>query len=131
MKKLQCSILTPERYLFEGEAAFAVVQAYDGEMGFLVDHSPLMSELGSGEVRIYEGQDKQYFVVEGGIVEIKDNKLIILAESAMKKDELNAEEIENRLKVLSEQDIPPFSKERFEIQAESARLKIRLKVAKR
>ena len=81
MKKIKCSILTPDRYLFEGEVAFAVVQAYNGEMGFLVDHAPLISELGLGEIRLQDGKTTEYFVIEGGVVEIRDNKLIILTET--------------------------------------------------
>jgi len=91
MKKIACTILTPERNLFDGEIAFAVVDAHNGEMGFLVDHAPLISELGVGEVRLSDGKSTEYFVVEGGIVEIRTNKMIILAEKASK---LGATDIE-------------------------------------
>jgi len=69
--KLQCTILTPDRILYEGDVHFAVVQAYDGEAGFLYNHAPLVSELGIGEVRLRTGELTEFFTVEGGFVEIR------------------------------------------------------------
>lgn len=134
MKKIKCSILTPDRYLYEGEIAFAVVQAHNGEMGFLVDHAPLISELGIGEIRLQDGKDTKYFVVEGGVVEVRDNKLIILAETAAKKEELNKQELEDKLKDLREQkerEIKAFSPEWMRFQIDEKRIKARIKVASR
>jgi F-type H+-transporting ATPase subunit epsilon len=134
MKKIKCSILTPDRYLYEGEVAFAVVQAHNGEMGFLVDHAPLISELGVGEIRLQDGKTTEYFVVEGGVVEIRDNKLIILAETASKKEELDKPALEEKLKELQEQkerEIKSFSPEWVRFQIEEKRVKARIKVASR
>ncbi|OHD64391.1 MAG: ATP synthase F1 subunit epsilon [Spirochaetes bacterium RBG_13_51_14] len=133
MKKIACSILTPERYLFDGEIAFAVVQAHNGEMGFLVDHAPLISSLGYGEIRLSDAKTTSYFVVEGGVVQIRDNKLIILAEKALKKDELNKDEIEDKLKELrqKERESKLFSAEWLHILDDKKRLYARLRVAKR
>ena len=134
MKKIKCSILTPDRELYEGEIAFAVVQAYNGEMGFLVDHAPLISELGLGEIRLQDGKTTEYFLVEGGIVEIRDNKMIVLAETALKKAELDRQQIENELKdVVSRkhEEIKVFSPEWIKLQDQERRLKARLKVASR
>ena len=134
MKKIKCSILTPDRYLFEGEVAFAVVQVYNGEMGFLVDHAPLIAELGLGEIRLQDGKTTEYFIIEGGVVEIRNNKLIILTEMANKKEELNKNELEEKLKELrvqKEQEIKSFSPEWVRFQIEEKRIKARLKVANR
>lgn len=134
MKKIKCSILTPDRYLYEGDIAFAVVQAYNGEMGFLVDHAPLISELGIGETRLQDGKTTEFFVIEGGVVEMRDNKLIILAEKATKKSDLDKKDLEEKLKALKEEkekEIKAFSSEWLTIQNEEVRLKARLKVASR
>ena len=134
MKKIKCSLLTPERKLYEGEAEFAVVQAYNGEMGFLVDHAPLISELGIGEIRLSEGKSVEYFVIEGGIVEILNNNMIILAEKAFKKDELDKKELEVQLKAVKEQkekEFKAFSIEWIQLQDQERRIKARIKVASR
>ena len=130
---LDCTILTPEKLIYEGEAGFAVVQAYNGEMGFLYDHSPLISMLGIGEVRLRNPKTTDYFVVEGGIVEIKNNKLIILAEKAFRQSDLNAAQLKQKIDEYDQtiaQEKPGF-KERFLIKVEQDKLRIRLKVAKR
>ena len=131
VNKIDCTILTPERVLFEGEVGFAVVQAHNGEMGFLFNHSPLISELGIGEVRLRDEKSTNYFVVEGGAVEIRDNKLIILAENAIPKSELKVEEIEKKMKELSSKEVKTYSEEYFTVQAETHKMKMRLKVANR
>ncbi len=132
-RKLNCSILTPERTIYDGDIDFVVVQAFDGELGFLPGHSPLISELGVGEIRLRDKTSTDYMMIEGGIVEIRENKLIILAENAMRKDELNKEELEKLHKELDEQqsELDPFSDERFEIKLEQQKIKARLKVALR
>lgn len=130
---LDCTILTPEKLIYQGEAGFAVVQAFDGQMGFLFDHAPLISMLGLGEVRLRNPRTTDYFVIEGGVVEIKNNKLIILAEKAFKQSDLNAAELKNKIDEYDEtiaRDKPDF-KERFLIKVEQDKLKIKLKVAKR
>jgi len=130
---INCNILTPEKLIYEGEVGFAVVQAHDGEMGFLYGHSPLISKLGIGEVRLNNPKYVDYLVIEGGVVEIKDNKLIVLAEKAYKKDELDAGELETKMKELDTamNTMAPYSEEKFGLKIEKDRLKVRLKVAKR
>lgn len=131
MKKIHCTILTPERYVYEGDISFAVVQAHDGEMGFLVDHSPIIAELGAGELRLSEANKTEHFIIEGGIVEVKANKMIVLAERAFRKNEIVAVDVEKRIKDLQAMTFEPYSAERFEVQAEISTLKKRIKVAAR
>lgn len=130
---LDCTILTPEKLIYQGEAGFAVVQAHNGEMGFLYDHAPLISMLGIGEVRLRNPRTTDYFVIEGGVVEIKNNKLIVLAERAFKKTDLNASELQKKIDEYDQTiaDEKPDFKERFVIKAEQDKLRIRLKVANR
>ncbi len=131
IRKIDCSILTPEKTLYEGSVGFAVVQAHNGEMGFLYNHAPLVSELGIGEIRLRDENKTDYLVIEGGIVEIRQNKMIILAENAYTKDELNTAEIEKRLKEINDMQFAPFSKEKYLVKIEEQKLKARLKVAMR
>jgi F-type H+-transporting ATPase subunit epsilon len=134
MKTIACTILTPERNIFEGEIAFAVVNAFNGEMGFLVDHAPLISRLGVGEVRISDGKTTEYFVIEGGIVEMRNNTMTILAERASRKNELDKKELETQLQELLEQkkiEYKAFSPEWMQLQEKEYSLKARIRVASR
>lgn len=129
---LNCSILTPEKLIYEGDVSFAVVSAHDGEMGFLYGHSPLISKLGMGEIRLNNTKSVDYLVVEGGVVEIKNNKLIVLAEKAFKKTDLNADDLDSKMKELDSQmnELAPYSEEKITLKNEKDKLKVRLKVAR-
>jgi len=127
--KINCTVLTPDRVLYEGNVDFAVVQAYDGERGFLYNHIPLMSELGYGMVRLYTGDKVEYLQVEGGLVEIRNNELIVLAENALKKEEISADDLRKTLTDLTTGEKPTDPRERFLMQVEIDKLKSRLKVA--
>jgi F-type H+-transporting ATPase subunit epsilon len=130
---INCSILTPERLIYEGDVGFAVVQAHNGELGFLYGHSPLISKLGMGEIRLNNPKSVDYFIVEGGLVEIKNNKLIILAEKAFTKTELTVADLTEKLKELDSKmnALPPYAEEKVLLRSEKDKLKVRLKVAKR
>jgi len=130
---INCSILTPERLVYEGDIDSAVVHADDGEMGFLYGHAPLVSKLGVGEIRITMANAKRYFVVEGGLVEINDNKLIILAENAIPKEELNTVELESKLSELESSiaSAKEVSADRSQLTIESQKVKARLKLSKK
>lgn len=129
--KLNCNVLTPERQIYEGQIDFAVVQAYDGEMGFLYNHAPLISELGTGEIRLRTGDNTEYFYVDGGFVEIKNNSLIILAQEAAMKGELRADLLEAKIKEISALPRPERYAERLTIDIELKKLKARLQIAKK
>ncbi len=130
---INCSILTPEKLIYEGDVGFAVVQAHDGEMGFLYGHSPLISKLGVGEVRLNNPKSVDYLLIEGGVVEIKNNKLIILAEKAYKKSDLSAADLDLKMKELDSKinEMAPFSEDKFILRLEKDKLKVKLKIATR
>ena len=132
--KLNCIVLTPDRQLYEGQIHFAVVQAYDGEIGFLFNHAPFVSELGIGEMRLRTGDVTEYLTVQGGFVEIKNNELIILAENAYKKEELVKDTLEKQLNDLQARMQAKEKKtldERMVFDVELRQLKARLRVASR
>lgn len=130
---IDCSILTPEKTLYEGQVDFAVVQAHDGELGFMSGHAPLISKLGNGELRLKHKDSVEYMVIEGGLVEIKDNKLIVLAENAFKIEELDKAALEAELEEVkaSSAGLGKFSEEKAELDLKKEKIKARLKVALR
>jgi F-type H+-transporting ATPase subunit epsilon len=76
------SVISPERKLFEGPAQFVVVPAYDGEIGILHDHAPLMALLGEGSLRVETGTGSLRFHVSGGFVQVVNNEVSVLSEEA-------------------------------------------------
>jgi F-type H+-transporting ATPase subunit epsilon len=75
-------VISPERVLFEGEAESVVAPAYDGEVGILQNHAPMMTLLGRGELRLRTGGDTQRFAVEGGFLQVVDNAVRVVTEKA-------------------------------------------------
>ena len=79
---LKISVISPEATLFEGEARQLVAPAFDGEVGILENHAPMVTVLGKGELRIGDGT--QRFSVEGGFMQVVDNVVRIVTEKAAK-----------------------------------------------
>lgn len=77
---MQLEIITPEKNVFEGEVELINLPGSDGSFGLLNDHAPLVSTLKEGEIKIVENGNEQIFPVKGGVVEVNNNKVIVLAE---------------------------------------------------
>ena len=109
-RKLECEVVTPEKILYEGQVDMVVAPGGDGELGILPLHMPIITTLQTGELRLKHGTDNQdYIAIDGGYMEIREDKVTILAtaaEYASKMDvtELNhvKEEIESKLASLPE-----------------------------
>ena len=78
---LKISVISPEATLFEGEARQLVAPAFDGEVGILENHAPMVTVLGKGELRIGDGAR---FNVEGGFMQVVDNVVRVVTEKAAK-----------------------------------------------
>ncbi len=77
---LRVSVITPERTLFDGVADSVVAPAWDGELGILRGHAPLMALLGEGRLRIRRGEHTERFHVAGGFLQVIDNVVTVLSE---------------------------------------------------
>jgi F-type H+-transporting ATPase subunit epsilon len=78
---LKVSVISPEAVLFEGDADSVVAPAYDGEVGILTGHAPLMALLGDGELRLGGGTGRR-FRVSGGFMQVLDNHVRVVTEKA-------------------------------------------------
>lgn len=77
---LKISVISPEATLFHGEATHMVAPAFDGEVGILAGHAPMVTTLGTGELRIGDGA--QRFKVEGGFMQVVDDVVRVVTERA-------------------------------------------------
>jgi|SRR5579883_2266141 len=90
-KSLIVEMVTPERAALQTQASFVVLPAFEGEMGILPDHAPVLTQLQAGEVRVTEAGEVKYYAVSGGFAEVRDNKVSLFAETAELADQINAE----------------------------------------
>jgi F-type H+-transporting ATPase subunit epsilon len=78
---LKVSVISPEALLFEGEASSVVAPAFDGEVGILPNHAPMITVLGQGTLRV-EGDTPARFTVSGGFVQVVDDTVRVVTEQA-------------------------------------------------
>ena len=81
---MNLEILTPEKKVFEGTVVLVKVPGTKGSFAILNMHAPIISTLEKGEVKVKKTKNQeQIFTISGGVVEVRDNKIIILAESVI------------------------------------------------
>ncbi|MEK7570583.1 MAG: F0F1 ATP synthase subunit epsilon [Patescibacteria group bacterium] len=90
MNNLYLTITTPERVVLETEVRSVNVPTLDGEIGILQNHIPLVSILAPGELSLTTIKgEQQVMAVSGGFVEVRDNQIVILADTAEKAEEID------------------------------------------
>ena len=76
-------ILTPDKKVFEGDVTSVTVPGTLGSFQILRDHAPLISTLEDGPVIVKDAATLHTFNIKGGVVEVLDNKIIVLAEAVV------------------------------------------------
>ena len=79
---LNVSVISPEAILYEGTTDSIVAPAFDGQVGILTGHAPMMTLLGKGVLRLSEGAGERTFSVEGGFLQVADNVIRVVTERA-------------------------------------------------
>ncbi len=87
-------IVTPERQAYSDEVDAVFCPGIEGEIGVLPHHAPLLSTLGVGELRIRKGSDEEYFAIAGGFVQVRPDKVVVMAELADLSSEIDLEAAE-------------------------------------
>jgi F-type H+-transporting ATPase subunit epsilon len=76
-------IITPDRKVFTGEASSVTFPGIEGQFQVLNDHAPLVSTLAKGPVTVQTPAGQQVFTVDGGVVEVLHNRVLLLAEAVV------------------------------------------------
>ncbi len=86
---LKLEIVSPERRVFDDEVDMVIVPGRNGQLGILPHHTPLISSLGVGELRIKKGGTEESLLISGGFVEVRPDKVVIMADLAEHSDEID------------------------------------------
>ncbi len=78
---LKVSVVSPEATLYEGDATSVVAPAFDGEVGILPSHAPMITTLGAGTLRV-NGDTSARFAVTGGFIQVVDDTVRVVTERA-------------------------------------------------
>ena len=78
---IHLEIVTPERLAYSDEVDMVLVPGIDGELGILPHHTPLVSLLGVGELKIRKGGNEESFAIVGGFLQVRPDKVVVMAET--------------------------------------------------
>ena len=109
---IRIDIVSTEAEIYSGTANMVYIPAIMGEIGVAPRHTPLLTTLKAGEVRVQiEGQDEQFFYVSGGLVEVQPHIITVLADTALRAkdiDEVAAQEAKARAEKAMEDNSSEF-----------------------
>mgnify|MGYP001177278669 FL=1 len=91
-------IISPNESILKTEATEVIIPSYEGQMGILKDHIPLITFLRPGLVKIKETSNEKIFFIEDGTVEFSNNSLLILTSTAKSLDSLDKNTIDTIIK---------------------------------
>jgi F-type H+-transporting ATPase subunit epsilon len=88
-KVVFCVVVTPEKTVLDHPAEFIALPLFDGELGVYPGRAPMIGRLGYGELRMVEGGKTTRFYVDGGFVQVANNRVTVLTNRALPADELD------------------------------------------
>ena len=101
-EEFKVEIVNPEKsFLSKEDVTEVVVPAFEGEMGILKDHIPIISFLKPGIIKVLRKSEEESYFIEDGILEFKENHLSILTSSIIKVSDLSKEKID---KIISDSE---------------------------
>lgn len=131
---IQCDIITQERTVFSKAVDYVSLPGFEGILGILPNHAPLLTALTFGEVMVRTRGEQEYFAIGGGFAEILPDQVTILADSAEQADEIDVERAQDartRAAEAMEAGVPIDSEHFAQIEAALKRAQIRIDVSMR
>jgi F-type H+-transporting ATPase subunit epsilon len=119
---LSLTIISPDRILYQGQAASVILPGVVGYFGVLPGHATLVSQLDFGIISLHTGSKEYKIAIDGGFCEVKDNEIRVLTEGGESEDDITHD---RAVEVLSSIQAMPASKER-EISLKKAKVRILL-----
>jgi len=87
---VHCSIVSAEKEIFSGQVEMVVASGTIGELGFYPGHTPLLTGVKPGTIRLnLEGGEEEIFFASGGYIEVQQTSITVLADTALRADDLD------------------------------------------
>ena len=132
MATFRLEIVTAERMVYSEDIDALVAWGVEGQLGILPHHAPLMTMLQPGDLMIRKGKEEDYFAISGGFLEVRPDKVIVLADACERADEINMARAEEAKKKAQEtMKAAPMSVEAASAEAALRRSIARLKAAEK
>jgi len=131
-KQLHLEIITQERKVFDDEVDIVLAPAHEGQIGILYGHISLLTKLQPGELYIVKGPSMTILAVTGGLLDVNDNQVTIMADNAVRADEIDIAKVETAKKKAEEALKEKLSVRDFAVaQADLRKAVLELKVVKK
>lgn len=132
MATIHLEVVTPERVVLEDEADIVIARGAEGDLGVLHGHEPLITPLETGELMYRADGEERHLAVSGGFLEVRPDRVVVLADVAERSEEINIERAEEARRK-AEQQLAEHQGTALEAQAaaELQKALLRLKVARR
>jgi F-type H+-transporting ATPase subunit epsilon len=131
MPTVKLEIVTAERQIFSEDVTTIIAEGIDGQMTILPKHAPLITMLAPGELVIRRDGEEMYLVISGGFIEVRPEKVIVLADACERSDEIDLERAaeakrraEERLKSLAQAPEIDQSRAEAALRRSLARLRV-------
>jgi len=125
-------LVTAERMVYSGDVSMVVAWGVEGQLGILPHHAPLMTMLQPGELIIKKDDKETYMAVSGGFLEVRPDKVIVLADACERAEEIDRTRAEEAKRLAEEiMKAPPPGTETASAEAALRRSLARLKVAEK
>lgn len=137
MSSLKLDIVTAERVVYSEDVDMIVAPGIEGQLGILPHHAPLMTTLQAGELRVKRGGEEDSLAISGGFLEVRPDRVIVLADTAERADEIDvtrAEAAKQRAEQrLADRRVPGLDEARCEaaLRRAMARLTVAEKIKRR
>ena len=132
MATFKLEIVTAERMVFSDDVSALIAWGVGGQLGILPHHAPLMTMLQPGDLIIRKDKEEEYLVISGGFLEVRPDKVIILADACERADEIDVTRAEEAKKRAQEtMKAAPLTADAAAAEAALRRSLARLKVAER
>jgi F-type H+-transporting ATPase subunit epsilon len=132
MTTFKLEIVTAERMVFSDEVSALIAWGLEGQLAILPHHAPLMTMLQPGDLMIRKDKEEEYLVISGGFLEVRPDKVVILADACERVDEIDITRAEEAKKRAQETlKLGPLTADAAAAEAALRRSIARLKVAER
>ena len=89
MSSLKIDIVTAERVVYSEDVDMIIAPGIEGQLGILPHHAPLMTTLQAGELLVRRGSEEDSLAISGGFLEVRPDRVIVLADSAERAEEID------------------------------------------
>ena len=132
MAGIKLDIVSAERVVFSDDVDLVVAPGIEGQLGILPHHTPLMTMLQPGELRVRKGGEEFFLAISGGFLEVRPDHVIILADAAERAEEIDRARAEEAKRRAEEQlGRRVLGVDTVQTEAALRRSLVRLKVAER